>query len=410
MRGNILVGQSGGPTAAINASLAGVYKAAAASGANKVYGMRFGIEGFIKGNYVDLSDCIKSDFDTELLKRTPSSYLGSCRYKMPDHRASEEVYTILFKRFNELDIKYVFYIGGNDSMDTIKKLSAYADEIGSDIRFVGVPKTIDNDLAITDHTPGFGSAAKFIATTVKEIARDSRVYDLESVAVVEIMGRNAGWLTAAAALAETEEADGADLIYLPEKAFDPDSFLTDIETLKKERKSLVIAVSEGVKTKEGKYISEGTTLEYSGGQDSFGHAALGGTAMALSGLINKRLGIKSRGIELSTLQRCASHIASETDINEAFAVGAAAVTRALSGETGIMITLDRISDLPYHVTTGSADITKIANIEKCVPSEWILDNGKLCNDEIRRYISPLIQGELSPIMVNGVPGHLCIEN
>lgn len=409
MIGNILVGQSGGPTAAINSSLAGIFKTAKALGAKKIYGMRYGIEGFLNGNCIDMMDYIKSDLDAELLKRTPSSYLGSCRYKMPDYKESDTVYIKLFKKFRELDIKYVFYIGGNDSMDTIKKLSAYAKEIGSDIRFVGVPKTIDNDLAITDHTPGFGSAAKFIATTVKEIARDSRVYDLDSVAVVEIMGRNAGWLTAAAALSESEEASGADLIYLPEKVFDVDSFLTDVEEAKKRRKSLVIAVSEGIKTASGKYISEGTTLEYSGGADSFGHAALGGTAMTLSGIINRKLGIKSRGIELSTLQRCASHISSRTDIDEAYAVGADAVSRAVSGESGIMVTIARISDFPYQITTGSADITKIANIEKCVPENWILKNGKLRTADVKRYISPLISGELPPIMVDGVPRHLSIE-
>lgn len=409
MIGNVLVGQSGGPTSVINSSLAGVYKTAVALGAKKVYGMRYGIEGFINGNYIDLAEYIKSDLDVELLKRTPSSYLGSCRYKMPEFEKSEAVYSILFKRFRELDIKYVFYIGGNDSMDTIKKLSAYAKEVGSDVRFVGVPKTIDNDLAITDHTPGFGSAAKFIATTIKEIARDSRVYDLDSVAVVEVMGRNAGWLTAAAALAESEEASGADLIYLPEKCFDVDSFIKDVSELKKTKKSLVIAVSEGIKTSSGKYISEGTTLEYSGGQDSFGHAALGGAAMTLSGIINRALGIKSRGIELSTLQRCASHISSRTDINEAYAVGADAVSRAVNGETGIMVTIARISDFPYQVTTGSADITKIANIEKCVPTEWILKNGKLRTDEVKRYISPLIEGEPQPVMVDGVPRHICID-
>lgn len=407
MKGNVLVGQSGGPTAAINASLAGVYKTALELGIETVYGMRYGIDGFIHGKYVDMSDYVKSDLDFELLKRTPSSFLGSCRYKLPEPDVDASDYEIIFKRFSELDIKYVFYIGGNDSMDTIKKLSAYGERINSDIRFVGVPKTIDNDLAATDHTPGYGSAAKYIAASVKEIIRDSMVYDINSVTIVEIMGRNAGWLTAAAALAEGADSAGPDLIYLPEKSFDRTDFLTGVEAAAKERHNVIVAVSEGIKTPDGHYLCDG--LFENTGTDAFGHAMLGGTALALSGLISSALGIKSRGIVLSTLQRSAAHMLSLCDANEAYIAGAEAVKRALEGMSGIMITFCRTSDLPYQMTVGTADIRKIANEERLVPSEWILDGGKLEKESVRRYISPLISGELEPIMVNGVPAHLIIK-
>lgn len=407
MKGNVLVGQSGGPTAVINASLAGVYKTACDLGAEKVYGMRYGIEGFMHGKYIDLADYLSTDLDIELLKRTPSSFLGSCRYKLPDYQKSSEAYELIFSRLAELDIRYVLYIGGNDSMDTIKKLSAYARRINSSIRFVGVPKTIDNDLAITDHTPGFGSAAKYIAASVKEIIRDSTVYDLKSVTVVEIMGRNAGWLTAAAALAEGEDCRGADMICLPEKPFDIEDFLQHAAKLIEERHNIVVAVSEGIKDKSGKYICEGATSANT--NDSFGHAMLGGTALTLSSIISSRLGVKSRGIVLSTLQRCASHWVSRRDITEAFTAGADAVCRAFSGQSGVMVTFERISDFPYQIKTGAADIDKIANIEKLVPEEWILPDYSLKKSEIVKYISPLIIGELDPIVIEGVPRHLYID-
>lgn len=407
MKGNLLVGQSGGPTSAINASLAGVYKAASDMGIKTVYGMRYGIDGFIKGKYVDMSQYIKGDLELELLKRTPSSFLGSCRYKLPDLEKNSDVYEIIFKRFDELDIKYVLYIGGNDSMDTIQKLSAYGKNVGSDVRFVGIPKTIDNDLAATDHTPGFGSAAKYIASSVKEVIRDSKVYDIKSVTIVEIMGRNAGWLTAASALAEGEDSTGPDMIYLPEKSFDTNSFLDRVDTLANERHNIIIAVSEGIKSADGGYICDG--LDGTKGVDIFGHTMLGGTALTLSGLVGSKLGLKSRGIVLSTLQRCASHIMSACDMTEAFAAGASGVKAAADGMTGIMITFERISDMPYLMQIGTADINKIANKERLVPSDWILEDGLLKKDEISRYISPLIDGDYSPITVGGVPKHLVIE-
>ena len=407
MKGNLLVGQSGGPTAVINASLAGVFKTAKDMGIKTVYGMRYGIDGFIKGKYIDMEDYVKSDLDLELLKRTPSSFLGSCRYKLPPIDSDSQDYEIIFKRLKELDIKYVLYIGGNDSMDTIQKLSAYGKRTGSDISFVGVPKTIDNDLAATDHTPGFGSAAKYIAASVKEIIRDSKVYDIKSVTIVEIMGRNAGWLTAASALAEGEDSTGPDMIYLPEKSFDKNKFLERVDTLAKERHNIIIAVSEGIKSADGSYICDG--LDGTKGVDIFGHTMLGGTALSLSGLVGSQLGLKSRGIVLSTLQRSASHIMSGCDMSEAFAAGASGVRAAIDGMTGIMITFERISDMPYLMKTGTADINKIANEERLVPADWILEDGLLKKDEITRYISPLIAGDYTPIMVNGVPKHLVIE-
>ncbi|MBQ8636551.1 MAG: 6-phosphofructokinase [Clostridia bacterium] len=407
MKGNLLVGQSGGPTSVINASLAGVYKTAVDMGIKTVYGMRYGIDGFIKGKYIDISEYVKSDLDLELLKRTPSSFLGSCRYKLPSLDENSDDYEIIFKRLEELDIKYVLYIGGNDSMDTIQKLSAYGERIGSDISFVGVPKTIDNDLAATDHTPGFGSAAKYIASSVKEIIRDSKVYDIKSVTIVEIMGRNAGWLTAASQLAEGEDGAGPDMIYLPEKCFDQNRFLERVDSLAKERHNIIIAVSEGIKAADGSYICDG--LDGTKGVDIFGHTMLGGTALSLSGLVGSQLGLKSRGIVLSTLQRSAAHIISGCDMAEAFAAGASGVKAALEGMSGIMITFERISDAPYLMKTGTADINKIANEERLVPADWILEDGLLKKDEIKKYISPLIAGDYSPIMAGGVPKHLVIE-
>lgn len=407
MEGNILVGQSGGPTAVINSSLAGVYKTARDLGVKKIYGMRYGIEGFISGKYVDMSDYIRSDLDIELLKRTPSSFLGSCRYKLADCNSSSEDYEKIFALLKKLDIRYVLYIGGNDSMDTIQKLSAYARIINSSIRFIGIPKTIDNDLALTDHTPGYGSAAKYIACSVKELIRDAKVYDMKSVAIVEIMGRNSGWLTAASALAEGEDCAGPDMIYLPEKPFDTDKFLTRISQLQKEQGNIVIVVSEGIKGSDGKYISESCTGSQS--IDCFGHTPLGGTALTLSSIVGRELGIKSRGIVLSTLQRCAAHWVSRRDITEAFTAGADAVSRAVNGETGVMITFERISDFPYQIKTSSEDINKIANIEKLVPREWILEDDTLKKKEIIRYISPLIIGELPQMIIEGVPRHLYID-
>lgn len=408
MFGNVIVGQSGGPTSVINASLAGVYKAAKDRGCSKIYGMRNGIEGLSQGKYIDLSDYIKSSLEIELLKRTPASFLGTCRYKLPSAASEPEVYDKIFAILKKLDIKYFFYIGGNDSMDTIMKLSEHASAIGSDIHFMGVPKTIDNDLAITDHTPGYGSAAKYIATAMKEIICDAKTYSTESVTIVEIMGRNAGWLTAAAALSRCEDCSGPDLIYLPERVFDHEAFVDKILELKKHNKVVTVAVSEGVTTKDGRYVCEANKKNMI--TDSFGHKLLGGTAMYLSDYLTDCTGIKSRGIVFSTLQRCASHMVSRRDITEAFMAGADAVVAAAKGESGKMIIFNRISNEPYSMITDVADIHRIANKEKRVPDDWITDDGTYITTEFDEYARPLIIGELSPFMVDGLPRHLFIED
>jgi 6-phosphofructokinase 1 len=406
MIGNVIVGQSGGPTAVINSSLAGVIKTANDRGAKKVYGMIHGIKGLLDGQYVDLSLKIKSDMDIDILKRTPSSYLGSCRYKLPDIEGNESVYEQIFKKLDELEVKYFFYIGGNDSMDTIKKLADYASSTNSDIKFMGVPKTIDNDLAVTDHTPGYGSAAKYIAATMKEIIRDGLVYDYPTITLVEIMGRNAGWLTAASALAKGEDCEGVDMIYLPEKVFDIDKFMARIKEVSASGKSMVIALSEGIKVADGRYVFElSDHVEF---VDAFGHKQLSGTAKFLANKIGAELGIKTRAVELSTMQRCAAHMSSRTDITEAFNVGGAAVKAAFEGETGKVVVLKRISDDPYMCITETHDVHDIANVEKKIPLEWITDDDYVTDDLIH-YMRPLIQAELSPIMVDGLPRHLSIN-
>ena len=402
--GNVIVGQSGGPTAVINASLVGVFKTAKDRGAKKVYGMVHGIQGLLEGRYVDLEKHIRNDLDIELLKRTPSAYLGSCRYKLPDISQDREIYDKIFSILDELEIEYFFYIGGNDSMDTIKKLSDYALLNGSKIRFMGVPKTIDNDLAVTDHTPGYGSAAKYIGSITKEVIRDGLVYDQQNVTILEIMGRNAGWLTGAAALAKCEDCPGPDMIFLTEIPFDVDEFMKKVADLHSRQKSVVVAVSEGVKTADGKYVCELTDgIDF---VDAFGHKQLTGTARFLAEKINREVGCKTRAIEFNSLQRCASHIVSRVDITEAFQVGGAAVKAAHEGETGKMIILKRVSDDPYICVTDIYDVHKIANVEKKVPREWINETGDFVTADFVNYIRPLIQAELTPVMVDGLPRHL----
>ena len=408
MKGNVIVGQSGGPTAVINSSLAGVYKTAKDRGARKVYGMLHGIQGLLEEKYVDLSEHIKSDLDIDLLKRTPSAYLGSCRYKLPEIKGNTDFYDHIFEILDKLEIEYFFYIGGNDSMDTIKKLSDYAILNGSTIKFMGVPKTIDNDLAVTDHTPGYGSAAKYIASITKEVIRDGLVYGTKSVTILEIMGRNAGWLTGAAALAKGEDCEGPDMIFLPEIPFDVDEFMKKDEQLQKEKSSVVVAVSEGVKVADGRYVCELTdNIDY---VDAFGHRQLTGTARYLAERISREVGCKTRAIEFNSLQRCASHIVGRVDITEAFQVGGAAVKAAFEGETAKMIILKRISDDPYLCVTDLYDVHKIANVEKKVPREWINEAGDYVTPEFVNYVRPLIQAELTPMMVDGLPRHLRLED
>ena len=406
MKGNVIVGQSGGPTAAINSSLAGVYRTAKDRGAKKVYGMLHGIQGLMEEQFIDLSEHITSDLDVELLKRTPAAYLGSCRYKLPEIHKDMATYEKIFGILEKLDIEALIYIGGNDSMDTIKKLSDYAILTGSDIRFIGCPKTIDNDLALTDHTPGYGSAAKYIGTSVKEIIRDSFCleYSKGLVTIVEIMGRNAGWLTGAAILAKGEDCGGPDLIYLPEVEFDIKKFRDKVEGLLKTQCSVVVAISEGIHTADGKYVCE--LGEGANFVDAFGHKQLTGTASYLCSYIAGELGCKTRAIELSTLQRAGSHMASRVDILEAYQVGGAAVLAADEGDTGKMVTLVRHSDDPYQCGTEVKDVHKIANDEKLVPLDWITKDGSYITEDFITYVRPLIQGDVQPIMVDGIPHHL----
>ena len=402
---NVLVGQSGGPTAVINSSLAGVYETAKACGAEHVYGMQYGIAGVLEGKLVDLDAVLSDKMDIELLKRTPSSFLGSCRHKLPQPDVDEAPFVQLFDLFKQYDIGAVFYIGGNDSMDTISKLSAYGKTIGSEIRFIGVPKTIDNDLLLTDHTPGYGSAAKYIATILKEVICDSSVYDLRSVTVAEIMGRHAGWLAGAACLAGGEDCEGPDLILLPEVPFDQDKFLARVDELQRVKSNVIIAASEGVKTADGTYLCD--LVSTAGQLDAFGHKAiLSGTSRYLSELIHDKLQCKSRAIEFSTLQRCASHLASRTDVNEAYAVGGAAAAAAFAGESGRMIALKRVSNYPYQCITESVDVQQVANLEKKVPLEWITPDGMQVTEAFEEYARPLILDEVTPVYVNGTPRHI----
>ena len=406
MKGKVIVGQSGGPTAAINSSLAGVYRTAKDRGAKKVYGMLHGIQGLLKERYIDLSEHITNELDVELLKRTPAAYLGSCRYKLPEIHENRDVYEKIFEILNKLEIEAFIYIGGNDSMDTIKKLSDYAIVTGQPTRFVGCPKTIDNDLALTDHTPGYGSAAKYIGTSVKEIIRDGFCLEYEKgvVTIVEIMGRNAGWLTGAAALAKGEDCPGPDLIYLPELAFDLEKFSTKIKKLMEKKMSVVVAVSEGIKLEDGRYVCElGTGVDF---VDAFGHKQLTGTASYLANFVAGEVGCKTRAIELSTLQRAASHLASRVDILEAYQVGGAAVKAADEGDSGKMVVIERFSDDPYQSGTEVKDVHKIANGEKLVPRNWVNQEGTYVTEEFITYVKPLIQGDVSPVMVDGIPRHL----
>ena len=406
MKGNVIVGQSGGPTAAINSSLAGVYRTAKDRGAQKVYGMLNGIQGLLQERYIDLSDYIKSDLDSELLKRTPAAFLGSCRFKLPEIHEDKEVYEKIFAILEKHNIEAFIYIGGNDSMDTIKKLSDYAIVTGHPTRFIGCPKTIDNDLALTDHTPGYGSAAKYIGTSVKEIIRDSFCLEYKNglVSIVEIMGRNAGWLTGAAALAKGEDCPGPDLIYLPELTFDIEAFGNKVKDLLSQKPAVVVAVSEGIRLADGRYVCDlGQSTDF---VDAFGHKQLSGTANYLASYIAGEIGCKTRAIELSTLQRSASHCASRIDILEASQVGGAAVKAADEGDSGKMVVLNRISDDPYQCGTEVKDVHKIANDEKLVPREWVNAEGTYVTDEFVNYVRPLIQGDVSPIMVDGIPRHL----
>ncbi len=407
MAKNAIVGQSGGPTSVINSSLAGVFQACQSRGAGTVYGMCNGIAGLLEERVVDLSKTLRSSLEIELLKRTPSSYLGSCRYKLPTPEEDEETYIKLFRILEKLDIGWFFYIGGNDSMDTICKLSDYAKATGSPIRFMGVPKTIDNDLMVTDHTPGYGSAAKYIGVVMKELVRDATVYGTKYVTIVEIMGRNAGWLTAASALARSEDCEGVDMICLPEIPFNVENFIAKVERMQKNSASIVIAVSEGVKLADGRYVCE--LADDARFVDAFGHKSLTGTARYLANRVAAALDTKTRSIELSTLQRCAAHMTSRTDITEAYQVGGAAVKAASEGHTGEMIALKRLSNDPYQCTTEPHDVHEVANFEKKVPLDWINADHTDMTEKFLAYARPLVQAELTPMFIDGLPRHIYLK-
>ena len=403
---NIIVGQSGGPTAVINSSVCGVYKKALELNIDKVYGMVYGIEGLLDENIIDLSDYLKNDDDIELLKRTPSAFLGSCRFKLPKIEDDRKIYEKIFNILDKYEIDGFFYIGGNDSMDTIKMLSDYAKENNKKQLFVGIPKTIDNDLPVTDHCPGYGSASKYIATSIKEIIRDNSSFGVKkpTVCIVEIMGRNAGWLTASSSLASGTDCEGVDAIYLPEFDFEIDEFINRVKELSVKKSSVVIAISEGIKTSDGKFVCELSNDDRA--VDAFGHKQLSGSAVTLANIISKELGLKSRAIELSTLQRAASHMASLTDIDEAVMVGEKAVLAYNDGNTGVMVIIKRDNNKEYKSYVDLHDVHDIANVEKKIPMEWIDVNNKKMKKEFIDYARPLIIGELYPIFKNGLPSHL----
>lgn len=407
MKDNCIVAQSGGPTVAINASLAGVIDGVKKSNRfTRVYGAVHGIQGVLDNNLMDLSLMALSKFPmVNTLELSPAMYLGSCRYKLPDYETDSRPYEIIFQRFEEYKIAAFFYIGGNDSMDTVDKLSKYALKIGSDVRIIGIPKTIDNDLCLTDHTPGFGSAAKYVASTMLEIAHDTYIYQIPSVVIVEIMGRDAGWLTAAASLARTDYSPAPHLIYLPEVDFDENQFIEDIKEVLKTSRSVIIAVSEGIHDKDGNYISATSAVA-----DKFGHVQLSGTGKALESIVKEKLDIKVRSIELNVLQRCAAHISSRTDINESFALGQAAVKYAADGKTAVMSSIKRISNDPYQWIIEAEDVSLIANKAKSVPIEWITPEKNNVTAEMEAYLRPLIIGEVSLQYKDGLPMYLPINH
>ncbi|MDD4112415.1 MAG: 6-phosphofructokinase [Herbinix sp.] len=398
---NLLVAQSGGPTVAINATLVGVLQGVRTSSkVDKVYGAKNGIEGAINDNLLDLNDLIRDTQAMDTLTYTPSSALGSCRYKMKDWKVDEEPYKKIIDTFKKHDIRYFIYIGGNDSMDTVDKLSEYCKIHNYDVYIMGGPKTVDNDLNLTDHCPGFGSAAKYIATTISELERDINVYDIPAVTIVEIMGRNAGWLTAASALARVNGGSGPDLIYLCERAFDYDKFIDDVKAKLAVKPSLIVAISEGIKDSTGAYVSD--TMS-SGAVDNFGHKYIAGSARALEQMVREKIGCKVRAVELNLMQRSAAHIASETDITESIMLGLKAFNCAVNGETGKMAAIKRLSDAPYHVEFTSVPVGEVANHEKIVPMDWITPEGNDVTEEMMAYLKPLIIGETNLKYENGIP-------
>ncbi|MDE5885635.1 MAG: 6-phosphofructokinase [Oscillospiraceae bacterium] len=400
---NIAVAQSGGPTCAINASLVGVFKQGLLTGEiDAIFGSINGIEGMIQDKLLNLKSVIRTNEDMELLRQTPSTILGSCRYKLPDYEENPDIYEKILHTFELHRISVFIYIGGNDSMDTVVKLSGYLNAVGSNIKVIGVPKTIDNDLPVTDHTPGFGSASKYVATTVQEIIRDSSVYSLPSVTIIEIMGRHSGWLTASTCMLRANGEEAPHLIYLPETDFSAERFMEDVRKEMAKHKAVVVAVSEGISLNTE---DSGIAEFQSGAVDNFGHKYLSGVGKFLERLVADKIGCKVRSVELNVMQRCSSHICSKTDIDEAERIGRHALRTALDGETGKMMYFRRVSNMPYAVTIEMTDASNVANLEKKFPKEWISPEKNQVTDAAIGYFLPLIQGEVDIYMKNGMPVH-----
>ena len=404
---NIVVAQSGGPTCAINASLLGVFREATQhEEISNIFGSVNGIEGLIYDNLVDLREVIATDDDVELIRQTPSTVLGSCRYKLPDPEKDVKVYETIVNTMNTHGISAFFYIGGNDSMDTVLKLDRYFKANGIGFRAIGIPKTIDTDLPITDHTPGFGSAAKYVATTMQEIIRDSSVYAVSSVTIVEIMGRDTGWLTASSAVLRVNGEKAPHLIYLPEKPFSIKKFLEDVRVAQKSYHAVIVAVSEGI---ELDWAEIGEDFQ-SGKTDTFGHKYLAGVGKALEKVVSREIGCKVRSIELNVMQRCSSHLSSKRDIAEAERIGASAVSAALSGVSGEMMIFHRMANHPYTVRIEHIDVAQVANRVKYFPKEWITESANDVTGEALDYFLPLIQGEQNIRIKNGLPQHYILHS
>lgn len=404
---NLLIAQSGGPTVAINATLAGIMTAACVSGSiDKIYGAVNGIQGVLEEHFINLNELILDTRCVELLCQTPAAALGSCRFKLKNPDEDSSQYEKIVEVLKAHNIGYFIYIGGNDSMDTVDKLSKYLVSHNiDDIKVVGAPKTIDNDLDQTDHCPGFGSAAKYIATTFSELERDCSVYNIPAVTIVEVMGRNAGWLTAASALARLNDERGPSLIYLCEIPFSIDRFIEDVKEELKKHPDVIVAISEGIKDENGRYISE---VNQSGATDVFGHSYLAGAAKVLEQVVRERIGCKVRSIEMNLMQRCAAHVASETDIQESKLLGMQAFQCAMEGMTGVMAAVVRVSNDPYEIVFRRVRVKDVANKEKTVPLDWITKDGHDVTEEMMTYLKPLIQGEVNPTYKNGIPEHIVI--
>ena len=397
---NFAVAQSGGPTCAINASLVGVYSALteAQAAEHRIFGVRNGIQGLLEERFVDLNDALSDPDSLALLRKTPSTALGSCRYRLPDAAKDESVYRKVQQILEARKIDTFFYIGGNDSMDTVAKLGAWLNAVGSSIKVIGIPKTIDNDLVCMDHTPGFGSAAKYVAMTIQEIIRDSSVYHVPSVAICEIMGRDAGWLTASTCMLRANGEDAPHLIYLPESDFSISKFLADVREQLSIRRRVICAVSEGVTPPDADTFR-------SGANDEFGHAYLSGIGKLLETQVRREIGVKVRSMELNVMQRCSAHLASACDLQEAEEAGRFAVSLAMQGKNARVVTINRVSDTPYRVTYSDAAAADVANITRKFPQNWISSTGNQVTDDALPYFLPLIQGEVPPAMRNGMPVH-----